>query len=56
MPQLISRWTVSPETMKQYFDLLMDILDEHDLMESPGQIYNVDETGMPLDHWPQKKL
>ena len=38
---------VSPETMKQYFDLLKDVLDEHDLME---QICNVDETGMPLDH------
>ena len=47
---------VSPETMKQYFDLLKDILDEHDLMASPGQIYNVDETGMPLDHQPPKTV
>ena len=42
------------EAMKQYFDLLKDVLEENDLMESPGQIYNVDETGMPLDHWPPK--
>ena len=45
---------LSPETMKQYFDLLKDVLEENDLMESPGQIYNVDETGMLLDHRPPK--
>jgi hypothetical protein len=45
---------LTPETMKQYFELLKDVLEEHDLMESPGQIYNVDETGMPLDHRPPK--
>ena len=41
---------LTPEKMKQYFELLKDVLEEHNLMESPGQIYNVDETGMPLDH------
>ena len=41
--------------MKQYFELLKDVLEEHDLMESPGQIYNVDETGMLLDHRPGTK-
>ena len=45
---------LSPETMKQSFDLLKDVLEEHDLMESPGQTYNVDEMGMPLDHQPPK--
>ena len=45
---------LSPETMKQYFDLLKDVLEENDLMEAPGQIYNVDETRMPLDHRPPK--
>ena len=43
---------LSPETMKQYFDLLKDVVEENDLTESPGQIYNVDETGIPLDHRP----
>ena len=45
-----------PETMKQYFELSKDVLEEHDLMimESPGQIYNVNEKGMSLDHWPPK--
>jgi hypothetical protein len=41
---------LNPEAMKQYFDLLKDVLEENDLMDSPGQIYNVDETGMLLDH------
>ena len=45
---------LTPEKMKQYFELLKDVLEEHNLMESPGQIYNVDETGMPLDHRPPK--
>ena len=44
---------LNPDAMKQYFDLLKDGL-ENDLMDSPGQIYNVDETRMPLDHQPPK--
>ena len=42
------------DTMKQYFSLLKDALQEHGVMDSPAQIYNVDETGMPLDHRPPK--
>ena len=38
------------ETMDKYFDLLKDTLVENNLMESPNQIYNVKETGMPLNH------
>ena len=38
------------ETMDNYFDLLKDTLVENDLMESPNRIYNVDKTGMPLNH------
>ena len=45
---------LSRETMKQYFNLLKDVLEKNALMESLGQIYNVDETGMPLDHRPPK--
>ena len=36
-------------TMKQYFDLLEDTLKEHNLLQHPSQIYNVDESGIPLD-------
>lgn len=35
--------------MKQYFDLLEETLKEHNLLVNPAQIYNVDESGMPLD-------
>lgn len=34
----------------QYFDQLKEVLEEHDLMDCPGQLYNVDETGMLFDH------
>ena len=37
------------ETVKQYFDLLEDTLKELDLLLCPAQVYNVDESGMPLD-------
>ena len=38
------------ETMMENFDLLKSVLTQHELMESPNQIYNVNKTGMPLDH------
>ena len=40
---------VNEVTMKQYFDLLEDTLTRNDLLNHPARIYNVDETGMPLD-------
>ena len=45
---------VNAETMTKYFDLLHDILVEYNLMDNPTAIYNVDGTGMPLDHRPPK--
>ena len=41
---------LNTEAIKSYFDLLKSVLENHNLMKSPGQIYNVDETGMPLNH------
>jgi len=40
---------VNEETISHYFSLLQEIMDVNDLNDSPGQIYNVDETGVPLD-------
>ena len=40
---------VNTSTMKHYFDLLKKTLKENKLIDSPGQIYNVDECGIPLD-------
>ena len=45
---------LNEETMQTYFELLKEVLLEHSLMDSPCQIYNVDETGIPLDHHPPK--
>ena len=40
---------INPETIAQYFKLLKETLEQNKLMNSPQQIYNVDETGVPLD-------
>ena len=40
----------SKEIMEDYFALLKSTLTEHELLNKPNRIYNVDETGMPLDH------
>ena len=42
--------------MQQYFTLLHDVLVKHSLMDNPACIYNVDETGLPLDHCPPKYI
>ena len=46
--------SVNKETMNNYFTMLKDTLTENGLLDNPSQIYNVDETGMPLDHRPPK--
>ena len=38
------------EAIEKYFEVLKDVLDEHGLNDRPAQLYNVDESGMPLDH------
>lgn len=38
-----------PEMLDSYFDLLETTLTENDLLDKPCQIFNVDETGLPLD-------
>jgi len=40
---------VNKSTIDHYFTLLKEILETHHLINSTGQIYNVDESGMPLD-------
>ena len=45
---------LTTEKITAYFENLEVCLQEHNLMNCPGQIYNVDETGMPLDHRPPK--
>ena len=38
----------------KYFSELKQVLDENQLQEKPHTIWNMDETGMQLDHTPGK--
>ncbi len=39
----------SPAVLDHYYDLLESTLEENGLLDKPCQIFNVDESGMPLD-------
>ena len=41
-----------PEVILCYFDMLEKALIEYDLQDKPNKIFNIDETGMPLEHCP----
>lgn len=43
---------INKETLDQYFSLVKSVREEHDLLNKPSQIYNVDESGVPLDPRP----
>ena len=45
---------VNPENVNTYFDLLEEVFDEYDFHNHPESIYNMDETGMPLQPQPPK--
>ena len=38
-----------PDVVCRYFDLLERTMEENKLMDKPGQVFNMDESGMPLD-------
>ena len=40
----------SRDVFDSYFKMLKETLEEYDLMDKPAQIYNCDESGMPLEH------
>ncbi len=40
----------NPDIFQQYFDLLDETLATYELKDKPSQIYNCDESGMPLEH------
>ena len=40
----------SHEVFESYFNLLDDVLTKNMLKDKPSQIYNCDESGMPLQH------
>ena len=42
--------------LNSYFDLLEQTLADNDLLSAPSRIFNVDETGFPLEHKPEKVI
>ena len=44
------------EVFTSYFEVLKETLIKHDLMDKPFQIYNCNESGMPLEHKMPKPL
>ena len=40
--------SINQESISQYFNLLEQTMRSHNIQKSPNQIYNMDETGMPL--------
>ena len=46
----------TPETLDKYLDTLQQTLEDNDLLSSPAQIFNCDETGLPLDPKPPKVI
>ena len=45
---------ITNSNIAQYYELQKKTLEEHYLMGYPSRIYNMDESGMPLDHKPPK--
>ena len=42
------------EVISNFFDMLEDVLLENELVDKPADIFNMDETGMPLNPLPPK--
>ena len=47
---------MNEENLKAYFDLLNTVLKDNNLKAHPEQIYNMDETGLPLNPRPPKAV
>ena len=47
---------VNSENINEYFDLLEGVFQEYGFSEHPEAIYNMDETGMPLEPCPPKVI
>ena len=44
------------QIIDRYFDLLQDIFMKNSLQGKPGRIFNLDESGLPLQHRPGKRI
>ena len=45
---------VNSENLNEYFDLLQEVFQKNQFADHPEAIYNMDETGMPLEPRPPK--
>ena len=45
---------VTQENIKEYYALLLKTLEKFGLLDCPSKLFNMDESGMPLDHKPPK--
>ena len=45
----VRKEAVTEENMNNYFSLLQKTLTDNDILNKPARIFNMDETGMPLD-------
>lgn len=46
--------SASRETITSYFSELNNVLKDHDLLDAPERIFNVDESGLSTEHSPPK--
>lgn len=44
------------EAVGKHFQLLLEVLQKHNILGNPGSIYNVDETGLQLNNTPGKVI
>ena len=44
------------QVLDRYFDLWEDVLLKNNLKDKPNRIFNLDESGMPLQHRPGKRI
>ena len=52
--QMYRAKSASKETIDKYFRELGQVLRQNNLMEAPERIYNIDETGISMEHAPPK--
>lgn len=47
---------VNTENLRAYYTLLRGVFDEHGFDDHPERVYNMDETGVPLQPRPPKVI
>lgn len=43
---------MNKQTVKDYFELLKNVMEKNDMIGKPGHVYNMDETGLQLNNKP----